>query len=255
MKLSKRTYSVVLSVLVIAVLFITIGFVEKREIGYRVDDISVKIENRFENFFVDEEDVMALIMESEGDSILGDAYGRVSLKEVERRIESHSFVKDAEVYRDLKGHLVVKAYQSKPVARLVANNGRHAYISEEGTVLPVSSKYTARVVVLSGPYMNEMTRAESIHDEEYYQNIYDLVEFINHDRFWKMQIGEVNVDRKGKVTMYPQVGRQKLEFGRAENIQDKFKRLKIFFKEIMPTKGWNAYSRVNVEFKDQIICE
>ncbi len=255
MIIGKKTYSVLISLAVLAVLFVTIGFVEKREVGYRIDDISVEIENRFENFFVDERDVLALIMENEGDSILGDHFGRVNLKEIEQRIESHSFVKDAEVYRDLKGHLVVKAYQSKPIARLVANNGKHAYISEEGNVLPVSSKYTARVVVLTGEYMNKMTKAESIEEEEYYQALYDLVNHVNADRFWKMQIAEINVDKKGKIVMYAQVGKQRLELGRAENIADKFKRLKIFFKEIMPTKGWNAYDRVNVEFKDQIICE
>ena len=255
MKIGKRTYKIALSLVLVAGLFVTIGFVEKREAGYRIDDIAVEIENRFENFFVDEDDVMSLIMENEGDSILGDRFGRVNLKEIEQRIESHSFVKDAEVFRDLKGHLVVKAYQSKPVARLVGNNGKHAYISEEGTVLPTSSKYTARVVVLSGAYISKMTQAESIFDEAYYQDLFDLVEFINKDRFWKMQIGEVNVDRKGKIVMYPQVGRQRLEFGRAEDVVSKFSRLKMFFKEIMPTKGWNAYKRVNVEFKNQIVCE
>ena len=255
MKIGKKTYRTLMSAITITLLFISIGFVEKKEVGYHVEDISVEIENRFENFFVDEMDVMSLIMENEGDSVLGDKYGRVNLKKIEQRIESHSFVKDAEVFRDLKGHLVVKAYQSKPIVRLVGTNGKHAYISEEGKILPVSSKYTARVAVLSGDYMNQMARAESVEDEPYYGKLNDLIDFVNNDRFWKMQVGEINVDRKGKITIYPQVGRQKLEFGQAENIEDKFRRLKIFFKEIMPTKGWNTYSRVNVEFKDQIICE
>ena len=255
MKIGKKISSIFISVIALAIIFLSVSFMEKREVGYRMDDISVKIENRFENFFVDEDDVMSLIMQNEGDSILGDQFGHISLKDIERRIESHSFVKEAEVFRDLKGHLVVKAYQSKPVARLIANNGRNAYISEEGLVLPVSSKYTARVVVLSGQYMNQMTQAKSIEENEYYSKIFELVNFINEDSFWKMQIAEVNIDKNGKVVMYPQIGSQKLEFGKIEDVESKFNRLKMFFKRIMPTKGWNAYERVNVEFKNQIICE
>lgn len=236
-------------------LFMMISFVEKREVGYRVEDIDVEIENAFENFFIDEKDVMALIMENEGDSILGDAYGRVSLKEIERRIESHSFVKDAEVFRDLKGHLVVKARQNKPVARLIGSKGRSAYIGEEGDLLPVSRKYTARVPVITGKYVNQLVDFDNVKEDEYATKVFDLINYINTDKFWTMQIGQIDINTKGYVVMYPQVGDQRLEFGSAEDIDKKFRKLKIFFKQIMPTKGWNAYDRVNVAFKDQIICE
>ncbi|MBO6763035.1 MAG: cell division protein FtsQ, partial [Roseivirga sp.] len=70
-----------------------------------------------------------------------------------------------------------------------------------------------------------------------------------------MQIGHIDINSKGKVVMYPQVGDQRLEFGYAEDLERKFKKLEIFFKQIMPSKGWNIYERVNVEYKDQIICE
>lgn len=255
MKIGKKTYGVLVSIIILVLAFVSIGFVTKNNVGYRIDDISVNIINRSDNFFVDEDDVMSLIMENEGDSILGDHFGAVNLKEIEERIESHSFVKEAEVFRDLKGHLVVTTTQSKPVARIVSKNGKHAYISEYGLLLPVSPNYTARVIILTGDYMTQLSKATSVLEDDYHTQLFELVKFVNQDNFWKMQIAEINVDRKGKIVMMPQVGKQRLEFGRAEDIEDKFKRLRIFFKEIMPTKGWNAYERVNVEYKDQIICD
>ncbi|WP_339695325.1 cell division protein FtsQ [uncultured Roseivirga sp.] len=255
MKVKETIWRVVGITGVSALLLSMISFIDKREVGYRVDDIEVDIENTYENFFIDEEDVMSLILENKGDTVLGDAYGRVSLKEIERRVESHSFVKDAQVFRDLNGHLVVKATQNKPIARIIADNGKQAYLGEEGDILPVSSKYTARVLVLSGSYMDGLTAKESIEGNEYDQKLYDLIEYISEDKFWNMQIAQLVVGKNGKVVMIPQVGDQKLEFGYAENFKSKFKRLEIFFKEIMPTKGWNTYSRVNVEYKDQLICD
>ncbi|MCE7994409.1 MAG: cell division protein FtsQ [Roseivirga sp.] len=255
MTLKSKTYKVFTLAAVVLMLFMSIGFVVKHDVGYRIEDISVEIENRAANFFIDEEDVMTLVMANERDSILGDRFGRVDLKEIEDRIESHSFVRDAEVFRDLKGHLVIRAYQSKPVARLIASNGNHAYISEKGKILPVSTKYTSRVVVLTGTYLNKLTNLTSIEEDPYAGQLFELIDYINNDKFWSMQIGEVNVDRRGDVVMHPQVGRQRLEFGQAENIEKKFNKLKIFFKQIMPTKGWNAYKRVNVAYGDQIICE
>lgn len=255
MKLKSKTYKAFTLVIVVLTLFMSIGFVVKRDVGYHIEDISVEIENRSANFFIDEDDVMALVMADERDSILGDQFGRVNLKEIEDRIESHSFVRDAEVFRDLKGHLVVRAYQSRPVARLIARNGNHAYISENGMILPVSPKYTSRVVVLTGSYLNELTNMVSIKEDPYAMQLFELINYVNNDKFWSKQIGEINVDRRGDIIMHPQVGRQRLEFGSAENIEKKFNKLKIFFKQILPTKGWNAYKRVNVAYGDQIICE
>ena len=31
--------------------------------------------------------------------------------------------------------------------------------------------------------------------------------------------------------------------------------VKIFYKDILPAKGWNSYETVSVKFKDQIVCE
>ncbi len=235
-------------------LFLMASTIDKRSIGYRVEEIDVEIENAYENFFIDESDVLALVMENEGDSILGDRFGRVSLKEVEGRIESHSFVKDAEVFKDLKDHLIIKATQNKPIARIIGN-GKNAYIGENGNLLPVSPKYTARVPVITGNGTKHLLELENVMEDEYAKGIYDLVQFINKESFWTMQIGEIVLERNQHVVMYPQVGDQRLEFGLPTDIEKKFSKLRIFFKQIMPTKGWNAYDRVNVAFKDQIICE
>ena len=255
MKIRKKAYQRMMWITAAIAIFVSISFIDKRETGYRMGDIEVAIENRYENFFVDETDVIGLMMKNKGDSILGDQFGRVNLKELEDRVESHSFVKEAEVFRDLNGHLVVKAYQSKPIARLMANNGKSAYVSEEGNILPVSTKYTARVVVLSGAYINDLVKQKNVFEKVYHQELYNLVNYIRADDFWKRQIAEITIDKKGEVVMYPQIGKQQLEFGKADGFEKKFKKLKVFFKEIMPTKGWNTYKRVNVAFKDQIICE
>jgi len=239
----------------IIVLFLLVGFAPNNEPGYRIDDIEVSIENAYENFFIDEDDVLSLIMENEGDSILGDAYGRVDLKEVEERIKAHSFVRDAEVYRDLKGHLVVKASQNKPIARLISRRGENAYISAEGELLPTSLKYTARVPVITGAYVEKLMQLETVEDDDYASELKQMIEYIANEEFWKMQIAQMDIDKEGNINMYAQIGDQRLEFGGPNDYERKFNKLKIFFKQIMPTKGWNAYDRVNVAYKDQIICE
>ena len=63
------------------------------------------------------------------------------------------------------------------------------------------------------------------------------------------------IDRHGDIILYPQVTRQLIEFGKAEHFEEKFRKLRYFYTKILPSKGWNHYARVNVEFEHQIICE
>jgi len=57
------------------------------------------------------------------------------------------------------------------------------------------------------------------------------------------------------MVLYPQVTKQMVEFGKPEDIEVKFKKLRIFYTEILPKKGWNRYEKVNLKYRDQIIAE
>jgi cell division protein FtsQ len=92
-------------------------------------------------------------------------------------------------------------------------------------------------------------------ESESCQKIYDLVRFIEADPFWKAQVAELEISRNGDINMYTQVSKQKIEFGQPEDWEEKFRNLKIFYKKILPAKGWNSYDRVSVKFKNQIVCE
>ena len=82
-----------------------------------------------------------------------------------------------------------------------------------------------------------------------------MLRFVESDPFWKAQVAQINIDRDWEMVLYPQVSKQYIEFGKPENLENKFKKLKIFYTRILPQQGWNNYVRVNVKYKDQIICE
>ncbi len=83
----------------------------------------------------------------------------------------------------------------------------------------------------------------------------ELIKYIDEDKFWKAQIAQISVDKKGEMTMYTQVGGEVIVFGKPEEIEVKFKKLTAYYKEVIPVKGFNRYKTVNLKFKDQIVCE
>ena len=42
--------------------------------------------------------------------------------------------------------------------------------------------------------------------------------------------------------------------GKLDNYEQKLKRLKTFYTKALNEVGWNKYSRISVEFSNQVIC-
>lgn len=246
----KRSAKILFSCLVLISL---VAFVEKRRSHKLCSHITVEIHNRYQNYFVNENDVHLLMTNTGAEQLIGRHLSALNLKELEKRIETNKYIKKANVYKDLKGNLIVEAFQNRPIARVLQSNAPDAYISTDGQILPVSERYTARVTLVSGPYTEHLVKQSLEEDEN--QAIFQLISYIEKDEFWKAQIAQVDVQEGGEITLYPQVGKQHIAFGKAEDIQDKFARLTIFYKQILPQKGWNSYKKVNLKYQNQIVCD
>ena len=56
------------------------------------------------------------------------------------------------------------------------------------------------------------------------------------------------------ILLIPRVGYHKINIGTFENIVEKLDNLYQFYKVAMPVKGWQAYSNINLKFKNEIVC-
>jgi cell division protein FtsQ len=230
-----------------------IAFSERKQGGAVCKDIVVELDNLSENHFLDEADVLHLV-EGSGEPVKGVGINRIKLKEIEKKLKYDKHILDAELFGDLKGNLIVNVELRRPIARIVQNDAPDAYIAEDGVIMPVSEKYTARVVLISGA-VKQLLESEDLNRTEESKQLMAMIEFINEDPFWKAQVAQLDIQKNGKIIIYPQVTGQLVEFGKPENLQVKFKKLKVFYKEILPTRGWTRYERVNLEYEGQVVAE
>lgn len=231
-----------------------IAFSEVSREELHINNIIIRIDNLEENHYLDEEAVVSL-MGLNSENLRGATLNRIGMRDIENRIRADRYVKEAQLFADLKGNLVVQAVLRRPIARIIRTDGSHAYVAEDGTIMPVSRKYTSRVLLIGGRYASTLINQENLYNSEEGTAIMDLIYTIRNDKFWNAQLTQINIDMNGYAKIYPQVGGQLIELGRIEQIEDKLKRLRIFYKEILPRKGWNTYKRVNLEYENQIIAE
>jgi len=111
------------------------------------------------------------------------------------------------------------------------------------------------VILVSGSYVKQMLKQHNLNTTEPGKQLITLINTIREDEFWNAQIAQLDIDSKMRITIYPQVGDERIEFGRPENVDTKLTKLMIFYKEILPRMGWNKYDRVNLEYEGQIVAE
>ncbi|MDW3194611.1 MAG: cell division protein FtsQ [Cytophagales bacterium] len=218
-----------------------------------IHDVLINIEQEKGNYFIDQPEVLGLMNAQNTDYVLGSRIGDIDLKLLESRVEAHAFVADAQIFYDLKGNIVVNVEQARPIARIYDPYGADKYIDDRGLVLPINGKHTARVPLIE--IEKKIDLKNGITSTEEGADLFELLRFIDADEFWKAQIAHLVFEGSGEITMLPQITKQKILFGKPSDLAKKFKKLEVFYKEILPNKGWNTYSLVNLKFKDQIVCE
>ena len=249
-----KIWSIILTVVGVSAAMLLIAFGERGSDRTICNNVIINIDNQLNNHFVDNTDVRSIISNGNTEVLEGASFDQLKVRTLEQRLLANNYISSAEIFRDLKGILSVNVLLRRPQARVVQTDGPDAYIAEDGFILPVSSKFSSRVVLISGAGTQELIASQNIEDSNF-ENIFDLVKYISADEFWRAQIAQIVMEENGELTLLPQVTKQKIEFGEPVNIDDKFDRLRTFYTRILPQKGWNSYSRVNVKYENQIICE
>jgi len=231
-----------------------IAFAERNHGDIVCKDIVVQLDNVQENHFMNEMDALRIV-ESGQPNLRGKKFNEINLKAFESELMLNKHVKDAELFSDLKGNLIVNVQLRRPIARLVQEDGPDAYIAEDGTVMPVSEDFTSRVIIISGGFVKTILDNQNLNLFDEGKQLMAMIEYINEDSFWKAQASQLDINRAGKVFIIPQVTSQVVEFGSPVNIEEKFKKLRIFYKKVLPQMGWTKYKRVNLEYDGQVVAE
>jgi cell division protein FtsQ len=221
--------------------------------------ISIDLKDSSVYHFVTKRSLLNMI-HSNG-KILGKPVKDIPVSEIESRIKKIRELRSAEVYVAIDGTLHVYADQRNPVMRVIPDEGGDFFIDEDGVLMRKRNLYNPRLHIVSGniSITQKMLDGISIFDtavgKTILRDIFHLVEYINDDDFWAAQIDQVYVDRINEIDLIPRVGNHIIHIGTVENLDAKLRNLEAFYDKVLPEVGWNKYSLINLEYKDQIVCK
>ncbi len=248
---------------IVAYLFFVLSFISDKYKEQVCEKINVNIVDSLTNRFVTSDDVLDILLENEI-NILGYPIKKINTRELENLLEAESFIKNAELYKTVNGVLNVDIKQRRPILRIINRLGNSYYLDKEGSILPVSEKFTSRVLVANGyisePFIENSTGSIFEADvppgrrNSVIYELYELASFIDNSDLWTAQIVQIYVNSTYEFEIIPRVGAHVIYFGDASDYETKFRKLEALYLYGLNNKGWNNYEIINLKYKNQIVC-
>lgn len=172
---------------------------------------------------------------------------------LEKKLTENTFLQEAKVYNDMSGIVYIKIYQREPILRLYRGNGVNFYMDKFGVKFLTSDKFTAHVPIASGNIFERSKPGDTVYS--FVANeLYKIASYVDKQIFWKAQIEQIFVTRDNEFILIPKIGNHQILFGDANNLDTKFEKLFVFYKEGLSRVGWNKYKTIDVRFDKQIVC-
>ena len=233
-------------------LFVLLGFTTTEHNSNHCKQYLIKIDYGKADVLVTVNDIYSIV-KSTGNPLKGQELGSIDFERIEREIKRQSYVANAQVYMTLEGVVEIKVIQRQPILRIFNDKGESFYLDGMGYLMPLNPSFSARVLVATGTideafskkvcYLSDSVKLkDSMNYHSVVNNLYKLSTFITKDKFLKAQIEQIYVEPNGEFELIPRVGSHTILMGTADNLEDKFERLFVFYRIGLNKTGWSMWS-------------
>ena len=207
------------------------------------DGVKVTIEKGMIEGVLTAADVTRMLNEGRVNPI-GKSMADVNLRTMEELLERQELIENAECYKAQNGLVNIRVTERVPVVRVLAANGDDYYVDKDGRTLQ-NTGYVCNLMVATGNISRPF--ASTV--------LAPLGRIIMADDFWRNQIEQINVLPDNTLEMVPRVGEHIIYLGQPVGVVKKLERLRKFYQYGLSQAGWNKYSRISVEYSNQIVCK
>jgi cell division protein FtsQ len=191
--------------------------------------------------------------------------GETDIAGISKFVRKNPYLENTDVLITVEGQILVKAEQCVPVIRFFASNGTQHYIDRNGRIMPVNPEYPCKTLIATGLILCPLPDGKNIFSlpdtalvqRENIQSLYDLHllgNTIAADTMLKALIEQISITPGQSIEMVTKAGSHIVCLGDTTNAAEKLENLKYFYKYGLVKTGWNKYRKLNLEFKNQIVC-
>lgn len=212
----------------------------------------IEIKDAQKTVFIDKKDVEKVLTANRTIVLKNMPVKSIDLNIIESRLRKEAWIKDAEIFFDNSEVLKVKIEQRIPIARMFSSSGGSFYIDSSGQRMPLSEKMSAKLPVFTG-YPIDAKKNRTAADLKLIRDVKNISMFLLNDPFWMAQISQIDITPSREFEMVPMIGNHIIEFGDGTDYEAKFKKLFVFYKQVLSKTGMDKYERIKIQYNNEII--
>jgi cell division protein FtsQ len=165
----------------------------------------------------------------------------IDLNELETALNSNPMIKKAEVFMSIDGELSAEIEQKRPIARVHTNASY--YIDDEGSHMPLSPNYSARVPLVTGHIKKNDLKT-----------VFRFAKVVDEDEFLKKHVIEIRQNNDETIDFKIRKSDFTVHIGTLNQLEKKINNFKVFYQKALKDNILDSYRDVNLKFDKQVIC-
>jgi len=226
------------------VVALTVGIVwaRNKSRGEVCTSIDVEVINADSTSFVTPQGVLS-DLKGQGIELVGKHMGDIDASDIEEALRLSPYLESADIVKCQNGRILIRVSQLVPVFRVFDGESSY-YVNRAGKHMAASSYYHSDVPVVQGHFTRKYRPTRLL----------PLIDYVEKDSLLHSLVTMYVVRDTNNIIIVPSISGHVVNIGNASGFENKFAKLKLFYNEVMPKRGWNTYDTISVKWNHQVVA-
>ena len=168
---------------------------------------------------------------------------QIDASRIEQALQRSDYLEKAECVKGPDGVLMIRASQLVPVLR-VFDGDQSYYVNRYGKKMSATASYHADVPVVQGHFTDRYPATRLL----------PMVQYVEGDSLLRSLVTMFTMRDSDNIFIVPAIYGHVVNMGNAADYEAKFRKLKLFYRKVMPAKGWETYDTISVKWDHQVVA-
>lgn len=232
------------SILAVLAVALTVGIFWAREKsrGELCTSVDVEVVNADSTSFVTPQGVLT-DLKGQGIKLVGKHMGDINASDIEEALKVSPYLENADIVKCQDGKVLIRVSQLVPVVRVFDGEDSY-YMNRAGKRMAATTYYHCDVPVVQGHFTRKYPATRLL----------PLIDYVENDSLLRSLVTMYQVRDTNNIIIVPELSGHVVNIGNADGFENKFAKLKQFYTQVMPKRGWNTYDTISVKWNHQIVA-
>ena len=238
----KRLIQNTILIVLAAALVIGTLWARDKSRGEQCTGIEVEVINADSTSFVTPQGVLN-DLKGRGIKLVGKRMGDIDASDIEEALRLSPYLENADIVKCQNGKVLIRVSQLVPVFRVFDGESSY-YVNRAGKHMTATNFYHSDVPVVQGHFTRKYPPTRLL----------PLIDYVEKDSLLRSLVTMFIMRDSNNIILIPDISGHVINIGNADGLENKFAKLKLFYSQVMPKRGWNTFDTISVKWNHQVVA-